>query len=409
MRLFLFFSGFLFFTSQIFADSYILLQYSGDSLEVSNESLNVISTHPETFLAPLSSEIDENSGLIFWREKIWTHNDSGGDPCIYAIDTATGEILQTLTIKNAMNFDWEDISQDEEFIYVGDFGNNRGTRKELRVYKIPKKNIPENGNMEIDSVDVISFSYGDQQDFTKRTNRHNFDCEAMVSLGENLVLFSKNWADQQTKVYLLPKNPGSYEVNPYATFNAEGLITGAALSPDHSLLALVGYVDYESFIWLFSNFEGNDFFSGKILRVNFPELVFVQTEGVCFISDEQILFSCEESAEQPTLFLVNTEVLKAIAMSGTGAFLSTDIVISGMPSVVSKKLKVDVLELPETNFSFELRNTRWDKLFVERAVKKKNQKKFKLTIITRDLKNGLYFLRISSGEHTIIKKVRVEH
>ena len=42
----------------------------------------------------LPDEVDETSGLIFWNELMWTINDSGGDPILYALDTADRDCKQ---------------------------------------------------------------------------------------------------------------------------------------------------------------------------------------------------------------------------------------------------------------------------------------------------------------------------
>jgi len=218
-----------------FAISFVGEDISGDTITPSDGLLDVISLHPDVFLSPLAPEVNENSGLIFWRNMIWTHNDSGGEPAIYAIDTASGKILQTITLTGASNVDWEDITHDEAFIYVGDVGNNRGTRKDLKIYKIPKNRIPEKGDANISQFSEISFSYADQANFEKRMNRHNFDCEAITAIGDSIYLFTKNWGNQWTSVYALPKVGGNYIIKPKTDFNIGGLVTAAAVSPSGNL------------------------------------------------------------------------------------------------------------------------------------------------------------------------------
>src|SRR4051812_19029080 len=59
-----------------------------------------------------SKEIDESSGIAASRCQngvLWTHNDSGDDAFIFAINKA-GETLGTWRVPNARNVDWEDIS-----------------------------------------------------------------------------------------------------------------------------------------------------------------------------------------------------------------------------------------------------------------------------------------------------------
>lgn len=380
-----------------------------DTLTKDTSSLEAISSHPDVFISPLSSLVKETSGIIFFRDKIWTHNDSGGKPELYAIDTASGEIVQTIRLAGAENVDWEDIAQDVHHIYIGDFGNNRGNRKDLQIYQLPKQNIPDAGDADIDNYRIIRFSYGDQQSFDKRMNHHDFDCEAMVAARDSIFLFSKNWADQQTRLYALPAKAGVYEVFPMEVFDAGGLVTGAGLSPDGRQLALIGYIDFESFIWLFRDYGGINFFSGKHLRVNMPDMVFLQTEGICFVSEDRLLISCEESAEFPSLFKFNVDSLWITAKHRLGDYFSGHIIISGMPPEVSRRLRVDILELPEPAFYFELRNRRWEKLDEGSGKMDDRDRKVRISIKTKDLENGLYFLKIESGENSLIRKVRIKN
>ena len=86
------------------------------------------------FKSFLPDEVHETSGLFFHNGRLWTHNDSGGKPILYGLDTTNFEVVQRLTLVNAKNKDWEDVCTDGENVYVGDFGNNKGKRKNLRIY-----------------------------------------------------------------------------------------------------------------------------------------------------------------------------------------------------------------------------------------------------------------------------------
>src|SRR5689334_10909399 len=46
-----------------------------------------------TFNTNLDATLSETSGLIWWNNQVWTHNDSGGEPALYATDPATGKIV----------------------------------------------------------------------------------------------------------------------------------------------------------------------------------------------------------------------------------------------------------------------------------------------------------------------------
>ncbi|WP_240743145.1 hypothetical protein, partial [Ilyomonas limi] len=91
------------------------------------------------FNTNLNTKLNETSGLLWWNNQVWTHNDSGGEPALYAVDSSTGKIIRKVTVSNATNIDWEDLAQDDNYIYIGDFGNNaQGNRNDLKIYKVKK-------------------------------------------------------------------------------------------------------------------------------------------------------------------------------------------------------------------------------------------------------------------------------
>lgn len=252
--------------------------------------------------ATLPSMINESSGLLLYNDKILTHNDSGDEPIIYQVDRQTGAFLGKAMINGVKNIDWEEINQDEEFIYIGDFGNNRGNRKDLAIFKVNKKNLFQ---QKIEA-ETIAFLYPDQRRFNTGAYRHNFDCESFVTFGDSLYLFSKNHVNRQTKSYTLPKTSGTYTAVLRDSFDTGGLITSSALNDDNTLLCMLGY-NYENrtnypFIWLFWNFEGTDFFGGQQRKIILD--MEKQTEGITFYKDHQFIFSCEsERKGKGELFL----------------------------------------------------------------------------------------------------------
>jgi len=142
--------------------------------------------------------VKETSGLLFIDGKIITHNDSGDDANLYELDSLSGNLQRTINITNATNIDWEDITEDENHLYIGDFGNNNGNRTNLKIYKILKSDFKNNNAV---TTEIISFSYEDQTDFTSRPNATNFDAEAIVFHENSLLIFTKNWIDLKTKKF----------------------------------------------------------------------------------------------------------------------------------------------------------------------------------------------------------------
>ena len=247
----------------------------------------------------------ENSGLIWYRDKLWTINDSGGDPVLFSIDMRTGRCIQAIYIEGASNRDWEELAQDEDFIYIFDIGNNNGRREELTIYKVIKDSIPLSGNARI-HPGIIDYRYGDKEQNTGHFSRSPYDCEAAFVMNDSLYLFTKDWENQQTVLYTCSASPGTYTIWPAATFAADGLITGADISPeDSSFIMLVGYKDYVPFVWELRGFDFSNYSTESTKRIDFPEKYDLQTEGIAIQADERIYISCEMSSWPASVYTLN--------------------------------------------------------------------------------------------------------
>ena len=246
------------------------------------------------FKAELPSEVNETSGLFFHNGRLWTHNDSGGKPMLYGIDTVNFEIVQRITIANASNKDWEDVCTDGEMVFVGDMGNNKGNRKDLTIYTFPLSAIPAEGDATI-NADAILFSFGDQTDFNKR-KVHDFDCEAMFATKDGLYLLSKGWETGTTRLYRLPKTPGKHVAEVVNGFDSQGLVTGADYDLSTNTLVVIGYVKsfWKPFVYLMFNFD-EDGTQLPHRRFEMPSLLGCQTEGICFFGNGKCYVSAETS------------------------------------------------------------------------------------------------------------------
>ncbi len=263
---------------------------------------------PESFIPKVPNKLTEISGLQIYDNLFWGFNDSGGKNELYAFDKS-GELKKEIEIKNANNRDWESIAMDKKHIYIGDFGNNLGNREDLCIYKIKKKDIKKAKEQKVEAK-KIEFKYSNQDEFKFLNNSTPFDCEAMVEHKGSLYIFSKNWDKYTTTVYKIPTKPGDYNIHPLYTFNVDLLITGADISPDKKQLALVGYKNYESFIWLFTNFSSNNFFESNSCFYKLKGLKNAQTEGISFYGNDKLLVSCEQTTSFPQqVFLFNLKNL----------------------------------------------------------------------------------------------------
>lgn len=260
---------------------------------------NTVTISPVTS-ANLPDEVKETSGLVKWKEHLYTHNDNG-DINLYELDSL-GSITKTLPIKGSTNKDWEEIAQDEKYFYVGDFGNNvKGNRTNLTIIKINKDSLFL-GNPKIEH---INFSYSNQTDFTplKNNNTTDFDCEAFIVSNDSIYLFTKQWVSKKTSIYTLPKAAGTYTAKFKTTYNVDGLITAATYLQHKKLIVLSGYSGLlQPFFYLLYDFANDDFFSGNKRKITMS-MSFHQTEGMATTNGTNIFVMNEYFSQRP---FVNT-------------------------------------------------------------------------------------------------------
>ncbi|MCP4438013.1 MAG: hypothetical protein GY810_03640 [Aureispira sp.] len=249
-------------------------------------------------LTNIPLDVEENSGMLLSSpNSIWLHNDSGDSAKLYQIDTL-GNLLRTVLVTNAINVDWEDITQDQQGnVYIGDFGNNSNNRQNLKIYKITH---PDSIVGNTTTAEVIHYTYPDQTGFPPPDAQKHFDMEAMFFLNDSLYLFSKNRTDpydSYTKLYQIPADTGvyvatlldSFDTQQAGGFGAIFSITAAAISPNGQRVALLN----ASTVWLFSNFKGHDFFNGQLQIFALGSIS--QKEALAFAANEVLYISDEKS------------------------------------------------------------------------------------------------------------------
>jgi hypothetical protein len=245
----------------------------------------------------LDKIVRESSGLAKINGKLWTINDSGNESYIYQIDSLSGSVKRKVFVGNAKNKDWESLATSDKHLYIGDFGNNKGKRKDLVVLKI---SIEDLLNKDTVTAKKIEFNFPDQTTFDNKNHEHNFDCEAFFFKDDSLHLFTKNWKDYKTKYYTMPSKKGTYTANLKSEFDVNGLITAADYNKKLNYLVLLGYdKNVNAFIWLLNNFEGNNFFGGNKRRIELESTIKIgQVEGILINGDNSLWISAEEFLNQ---------------------------------------------------------------------------------------------------------------
>jgi hypothetical protein len=225
---------------------------------------------------------------------LWLLNDSKNPPELFRFDPVAHQLIETRRLPVA-NRDWEDLAADEQGnLYIGDVGNNRNARRDLRIYRY---------NPSTQALDSIMLRYPDQVAFAP-ANEHdwNFNCEAMIFFRDSLHLFSKNVfkGNFYTKHYVVPAKPGNYVAELRDSICLKNrVVTGAALSRDGKTLALTGYIIGKKLgflpytkasVFYFTGFNDSNFLRGTQERKRLPKFLIArqyesvtQWEGDCWI------------------------------------------------------------------------------------------------------------------------------
>lgn len=271
---------------------------------ISSTSAQVLSL--ETELDPI---VKETSGLLYLNNTLITHNDSGTTNQLFDIDTLTGSVTRTVTITNASNIDWEDLTHDGTYIYIGDFGNNNGSRRDLKVYRIAIVDYFASTSV---TAEIINYSYSNQTDFTPSFLATNYDAEGLIHYNNKLYVFSKNWLNGNTNIYELSKIPGTYSISIIDTINAQGLISGATYNTLNNSIILIGYDSSGAFIIQLGGFNSGLFSNGAVVKtpISVPADYSIQIEAITPININEYYVSAEENSSNASgLYSFNVSTL----------------------------------------------------------------------------------------------------
>lgn len=229
--------------------------------------------------------------IIAGQEILWMIEDQGNASNLYGYDF-NNRSFKTIVIHNAKNVDWEDLASDKEGnLYIGDFGNNNGKRKEFSIYKLDSLSI----NLDYINAEQITFSVP--------KHLENDDFESFFLFKNHFYIFSKN--DKKGTFIKVPNSLNSQKATIVSKFNLKGkndAITSADISNDGKKVVLLNH----NKLWLLSNFEGDDFFSGDISRLKFNHTS--QKEGICFLEDNSVVITDErEGATGGNIYSFNLD------------------------------------------------------------------------------------------------------
>ena len=286
-----------------FLFSFILLLLVSCSDE-SERTSDTTASFSESF--PLDNQLEEISGLELDKNgRYWGNNDRGNSNVLFGFN-ASGILEKEIEISGVDNNDWEDLAMDDnDQLYIGDFGNNDNDREDLKIYIVSDFSTLTTATV---LPQVIQFNLEDQDQFPPPNSARHFDIEAFFVFNDMLYLFSKDRSVPfagKTNMYQLPAQPGTHVASFVTSFftdseERKGAITAADISSNGNKMALLS----EDQIYLFSNFAGDDFFSGQLEKIEFP--IKREYEGLVFINDNELAVVNEEKFnEVPQLLQVS--------------------------------------------------------------------------------------------------------
>lgn len=268
----------------------------------------------------LDNKIEETSGLNIFNGKLYTFNDSGNAAELFEIDKKNGEIIRTLKT-NLINTDWEALTNDGENFYIGDFGNNTGTRKDLMIYKVPYGHLDTSDITKIPVSEralngtKILFYYPEQTEFISKNTKNDFDAEAMIYLNGKLHIFTKEWASKATSHYIVdPEISELQKAEKTETYKTGFVVTDACYFDKK--LYLVGYTrKTEVFLDIFTETEPGIFFKksprhyylGSALSLAQIEGISVDETGI-YISGEK--FRSPLGTTKPSFYFIPKDQLR---------------------------------------------------------------------------------------------------
>lgn len=238
-----------------------------------------------------SSGIKESSGIVKSQQHpnvFWTHNDSGNRPYIFPI-TLNGKTAwetfddEGVKIHGAVNKDWEEICYWKENIIIADIGNNLNKRRDLLLYLIAEPALDASLS---DTLSTHPIAWPDQH-FEDGEPR-NFDCEAVFSDDAAIYFLTKHRGNTLTSLYKLDTLTSGLNV-PEKLCQVEigGMVTAADFDLSKRRLAILTY----NAVWVFTDFDGDDFFSGNVLWL---PITARQCEAITFIDSDHLLITNEQ-------------------------------------------------------------------------------------------------------------------
>ena len=255
-----------------------------------------------------TGDVTESSGLSAseCQDVLWTHNDAGNAPLIFAMDT-TGKHLGTWKVTGAQNIDWESIATHRDgsgkcFLLIADFGDNDEARKQVEIYRVPEPEISPEGSsssaanpLTTAEVEVMKYTYADGSQNAETILVHPKSGDIYIVTKEKTGPAGVHRIAQQYGSNEIIKTEKVAEVSVPST--PEGLLTGGSFSPDGTRLMLCDKKGGYEFILPAGVANVDEIWKQKPVFVNVGDRK--QGEGVSYGRDGMTLYASSERKNAP--------------------------------------------------------------------------------------------------------------
>jgi len=229
-------------------------------------------------LADIPTSLKETSAIEKTNDSntLWVLQDAGNNNHLYGLNLK-GQIIKDITVKNAKNTDWEDLTSDSEGnIYIGDFGNNSKKRTNFTIYKVPN------------AKNATSSTEASLIEFTLPEDMDSVDFESFFLYNGFFYIFSKD--NKECELIKVPNKTGLHVatyISKTKLNDKHTKVTSADISDDGKTVVLLNHDK----LWKLTNYTNDDFFSGTFEVLKFEHDS--QKEGVNLINKKQVLITDE--------------------------------------------------------------------------------------------------------------------
>ncbi len=237
-----------------------------------------------------------NAGLV------WTHNDRGHRPVLYAVDR-DGQVRARIELDQS-NDDWEDIASAPcdlgSCLYVAGTGDNEERRDIISFYRLAEPQGEGEGSVEAERYRMV-LPDGPR------------DIEAMYVLPTDRIFFVTKGRNHPVTVYRYPSPLRSDDAVTLVEVQRltsgplafRRMVTGASATLDGGTVAIRTYESLE----FFDVAEDEQLVESSVGRVDLRTLREAQGEGVGFGADGAIALSSERAGGSgPSLTFLSCEL-----------------------------------------------------------------------------------------------------